>query len=183
MLIVLPDHLTIEILNLLRLDSFIMLAMDESPSKRFQAFRLFLTLLDKHTDKTDSLIYSMCNQLNQFDQLEARFPETCISILIGRPFSFRSSTNDEIILREAAGHINERTAYVTILVSIIYSSRKNHVLCEYCLKFLGTLLKLELVRVDYLISKSGLLQVLFNLLRFFSEKTQVFFDFFDFSIK
>ena len=55
------------------------------------------------------------------------------------------------------------------LVSLLYSGRANHALCQRGLAFLARLLRLELVRVDFAIGKCGLLQVLFNLLRYFSD--------------
>jgi len=93
-------------------------------------------------------------------------------MLIGQPFSFRHWP-DDAVLRQAGGHVNSRLAYVTLLVSLLYSTRKNFGLCQLCVRFVAALLRLELVRVDYLISKSGMLQVLFNLLRFFSEAPTV----------
>jgi hypothetical protein len=36
------------------------------------------------------LILSMCNQLNQFEQVDERFIEFCISMAINQPFTFKS---------------------------------------------------------------------------------------------
>jgi hypothetical protein len=47
MLSVLPDYLVGEILGMLKYESFIMFAMDESACKRFAALRLFLSLLER----------------------------------------------------------------------------------------------------------------------------------------
>ena len=213
MIIVLPDYLINEILNLLRYESFIMFAMDENQSKRFQAFRIFLTLIERSSATSflitsslvsvasatgtvasmainpgssqnairnfetnnsnwsankENLIYAMCNQLNLFDQSEYCFVEFCISLLINQPFTFKNYT-DESFLKTVASQILSRVNYVTILVSFLYSTRKSFQLCLDCMKFITSLLKLELIKIDYLISKSGLLQVLFNLLRYFSE--------------
>lgn len=210
MIIVLPDCLINEILNLLRYESFIMFAMDENQSKRFQAFRIFLTLIERSSTTSflitsalvsvgtvasiamnpsasqnairnfeannsnwsankEHLIYAMCNQLNLFDQTEYCFVECCISLLINQPFTFKKYS-DELFLKTVASQIFSRVSYVTILVSLLYSTRKNSFLCLDSLKFITSLLKLELVKIDYLITKSGLLQVLFNLLRFFSQE-------------
>lgn len=114
-------------------------------------------------------IYAMCNQLNQFNNTDPRFAETCMSLLLGIPFTFKYMP-DENSLKLSADHINARLGYVIILVSLLYSTRQSLTLCQSCLRFVAMLMRLELVKVDYLISRSGLLQVLFNLLRFFSEK-------------
>lgn len=210
MLTVLPDHLIHEILNMLKYESFIMFAMDENPSKRFEAFRIFLTLIERSSNTSflitssiqsivsaastvttsltsaspqsalrsfeqqnsnwsvnkEHLIYAMCNQLNQFDQLEPRFPEFCISMLIGQPFQFKYQP-DEHSLKSFTSAVSARSHYLPLIVSFLYSCRKNYQLCHQCMEFVAKLLRLELVRVDFIISKCGLLQVLFNLLRYY----------------
>lgn len=209
MLTVLPDHLIHEILNMLKYESFIMFAMDENPSKRFEAFRIFLALIERSSAssllitssiqsivsaastvttnlansaspqsafrsfeqqnfawsvKKEQLIYAMCNQLNQFDQLEPRFPEFCIGMLIGQPFQFKYQP-DEHFLKSIGPTVGARSHYMPLIVSFLYSCRKNYQLCQQCMGFVTKMLRLELVRVDFVISKCGLLQVLFNLLR------------------
>ena len=116
----------------------------------------------------ENLIYAMCNQLNQFDQLDKRFAEFCIKMLINQPFSFEKMP-DAQFFKSNSGHITARLNYLYILIALMYSSRKNMKLCQSCLNFLKLLLELELVKIDFLIAKAGLLQVLINLLKFFSD--------------
>lgn len=212
MLTVLPDHLIHEILNMLKYESFIMFAMDENPGKRFEAFRIFLALIERSSATSflitssiqsivsaastvttslasaspqsalrsfeqqnstwsvnkEHLVYAMCNQLNQFDQLEPRFAEFCISMLIAQPFQFKCQP-DEDFLKSIGPTVGARTHYVPLIVSFLYSCRKNYQLCQQCMGFVTKMLRLELVRVDFVISKCGLLQVLFNLLRYSIE--------------
>jgi len=52
---------------------------------------------------------------------------------------------------------------------LLYSTRKSIQLCHHTLHFLTLLLQCDIVKIDFLISKAGLIQVLFNLLRFFSD--------------
>lgn len=52
---------------------------------------------------------------------------------------------------------------------MLYSTRKSIQLCHQTLHFLTLLLQCDIVKIDFLISKAGLIQVLFNLLRFFSD--------------
>jgi len=52
---------------------------------------------------------------------------------------------------------------------LLYSTRKSIQLCHQTLHFLTLLLQCDIVKIDFLISKAGLIQVLFNLLRFFSD--------------
>ena len=52
---------------------------------------------------------------------------------------------------------------------MLYSTRKSIQLCHHTLHFLTLLLQCDIVKIDFLISKAGLIQVLFNLLRFFSD--------------
>jgi len=115
------------------------------------------------------LIYAMCNQLNQFDQLDKRFAEFCIKLLINQPFSF-DKLPDAGFLKSISGHITARLNYFYILIALMYSSRKNMKLCQNCLNFLKMLLELEIVKIDFLIAKAGLIQVLINLLKFFSDE-------------
>ena len=115
------------------------------------------------------LIYAMCNQLNQFDQLDKRFAEFCIKLLINQPFSF-DKIPDAQFLKSISTHITARLNYLYILISLMYSSRKNMKLCRDCLNFLKLLLELEIVKIDFLIAKAGLIQVLINLLKFFSDE-------------
>jgi hypothetical protein len=44
-------------------------------------------------------------------------------------------------------------------------------LCQNIMSFLSTLLELEIVKIDFLIGKACLLQVLINLLRFYSNSS------------
>ena len=52
---------------------------------------------------------------------------------------------------------------------MLYSTRKTIQLCHQTLQFITLLLQCDIVKIDFLISKAGLIQVLFNLLRFFSD--------------
>ena len=73
------------------------------------------------------------------------------------------------LLKSASSQITSRITYVYFLVSFLYSTRKNIELCQNNLRFLTILLQNDLVKIDFLITKAGLLQVIFNLLRYFSE--------------
>jgi hypothetical protein len=216
MLINLPDSMINEILNLLKLESFIMLAMDENKEKRFGAFKIFLTLIERSSTMSfyiasslatvataagvvanvaanptsinsqsaftrqfeqqswnlnkEYLIYAMCNQLNQYDQLDERMAEFCIEILINHPFSFRNMPDSQY-LKSISSQIIHRINYVYLLMSLLYSSRKNMKLCQNILSFIHNLLEIDIVKVDFLISKAGLLQVLINLLKFYSDES------------
>ena len=216
MLINLPDSMINEILNLLKLESFIMLAMDENKEKRFTAFKIFLTLIERSSTMSfyitsslatvataagvvanvaanptsinsqsaftrqfeqqswnlnkEYLIYAMCNQLNQYDQLDERMAEFCIEILINHPFSFKNIPDSQY-LKSISSQIIYRINYVYLLTSLLYSSRKNMKLCQNILNFIHTLLEMDIVKVDFLISKAGLLQVLINLLKFYSDES------------
>ena len=59
MLSVLPDYLVGEILGMLKYESFIMFAMDESACKRFAALRLFLGLLERSSTASFLVASSM----------------------------------------------------------------------------------------------------------------------------
>ena len=146
--------------------------MAVNPATSQSALRNFEQQNNNWTVKKEHLIYAMCNQLNQFDQTDAQFVEFCIRMLIGQPFSF-ANLPDNQTLKSLGGHIGSRHTYVTILVALLYSTRKNLSLCQNCMRFIHSLLELDLVKVDFVISKSGLLQVLFNLLRYFSELTEL----------
>ncbi len=216
MLINLPDSMINEILNLLKLESFIMLAMDENKEKRFNAFKIFLTLIERSSTMSfyitsslatvataagvvanvaanptsinsqsaftrqfeqqswnlnkEYLIYAMCNQLNQYDQLDERVAEFCIEMLINHPFSFKNMPDSQY-LKSISSQIIYRINYLYLLTSLLYSSRKNMKLCQNILYFVHILLELDIVKVDFLISKAGLLQVLINLLKFYSDES------------
>lgn len=47
MITILPDSMLNEIFNLLKYESFIMFTMDDNQTKRFEAFKLFLTLIER----------------------------------------------------------------------------------------------------------------------------------------
>ena len=70
-----------------------------------------------------------------------------------------------------SSHITYRLNYIYILTSLLYTSRKNMQLCQNIMSFLSTLLELEIVKIDFLIGKACLLQVLINLLRFYSNSS------------
>jgi hypothetical protein len=42
------------------------------------------------TINKEYLILSMCNQLNQFEQVDERFIEFCISMITNQPFTFKN---------------------------------------------------------------------------------------------
>lgn len=50
MITILPDSMLSEIFNLLKYESFIMFSMDDNQSKRFEAFKLFLTLIERSSN-------------------------------------------------------------------------------------------------------------------------------------
>ena len=50
MISILPDSMLSEVFNLLKYESFIMFSMDENQSKRFEAFKLFLTLIERSSN-------------------------------------------------------------------------------------------------------------------------------------
>lgn len=72
-------------------------------------------------------------------------------------------------LKSEQTHIISRSSYLCILASLLYASRKNVDLCRNILIFLKLLLETEIIRIDYIIIKTGLFQVLINLLKFLSE--------------
>jgi hypothetical protein len=216
MITILPDVIVNEILNLLKFESFIMFVMDDNEEKRFGAYRLFLTLLERSSSMSfliasslakvssvssvvsgsatnapllisqsqfarsleqqnwsinkENLIYSMCNQLNQFDQQDERFVEYTISMLLSQPFTFRNIPDGQY-LKSMSTKIGARLSYLYLLVSMVYSTRKKFSLCKKCLNFISILLENGIVKVDFLINRAGLLQVLFNLLNFISEQS------------
>lgn len=78
---------------------------------------------------------------------------------------------DSQYLKSVSSHITYRLNYIYILTSLLYTSRKNMQLCQNIMSFLSTLLELEIVKIDFLIGKACLLQVLINLLRFYSNSS------------
>jgi len=117
----------------------------------------------------ENLIYAMCNQLNQFNQSDERFVEFCIKMLLNQPFSFQNPTPDSQYLKSIPGQINSRVTYCYILIALLYSTRKHLQTCHNTLRFLMLLLQSDCIKIEFLISKAGLIQVLFNLLRYFSD--------------
>jgi hypothetical protein len=59
-----------------------------------------------------------------------------------------------------------------LIISLTYSCRRNMTLCRNSLNFLTTLLEHDIVKIEFVIIKAGLLQVLINLLRFYSDSSQ-----------
>lgn len=209
MLSILPDVMLSDILSLLKFESFIMFAMDDNINKRFEAYKLFLELIDRSFSKSyflasmasavvnvttttsslssqtsrsfdqqnfsinkDFLIYSMANQVKKFDQNDPRFMEFCISKFINQPFCFDDPI-DLNVLKSQQNHIITRQSYLFIFLSLIYSSRSNVSLCKNGIKFLSQLLKSEIVKIEFLINKAGLIQVLIELLKYFSDVSNI----------
>jgi len=216
MITILPDSMLNEIFNLLKYESFIMFTMDDNQTKRYEAFKLFLTLIERSSNLSflitsslatvasaagvvanlasnpitsitntninksfdqqqtwmankENLIYAMCNQLNQFNQSDERFVEFCIQMLLNQPFSFQNPMPDSQYLKSISGQINSRVTYCYILIALLYSTRKHLQTCHNTLRFLMLLLQSDCIKIEFLISKAGLIQVLFNLLRYFSD--------------
>ncbi len=127
--------------------------------------------LEQQTSQSNKeyLIYAMCNQLNQFDQIDERFVEFCIGKLLNTADFNLKHLFDLQIIKSASSTIQSRLNYVLLLISMLYSSRKNVKLCRECLNFLFVVSELEIVRVEFLVNKAGLIQVLINLLQFYSD--------------
>jgi len=127
--------------------------------------------LEQQTSQSNKeyLIYAMCNQLNQFDQIDQRFVEFCLAKLLNKSDFNLKQLFDLQMIKSASTSIQSRLNYVLLLISMLYSSRKNVKLCRECLNFLFVVSELEIVRVEFLINKGGLIQVLINLLQFYSE--------------
>lgn len=119
----------------------------------------------------EMLIFSMANQLFKYDHVDERFIEFCITKLLNQEFSFKRKLPDNQELKAQATYILSRQTYLYILISLIYSSRKNVNLCRLSLIFLTQLVECEIVLIDFLVSRAGLLQMLLNLLIYFSDST------------
>lgn len=120
----------------------------------------------------DYLLYSMANQLKKFDQDDPRFMEFCISKIINQPFSFESQC-DQSALKSNQNHVASRQSYIFIFLSLIYSSRKNYLLCQNGLRFLTQLLNSEIIKIEFLITKAGLIQVILELLKYYSDMSNI----------
>ena len=158
---------------------FIMLAMDKNEKKRLYSYKLFLILTDRNIYITSSrekeyLIYAMCNQLYQFCQNDEKFFEYTISILINNIFTFNSSSDnlemDYQYIKQFIPNIVSHISYINLLIALIYTARMNLVLLHKCLQFLTLLFDFNEIssKIDYFLYRSALLQVLFNLLHYFT---------------
>ena len=158
---------------------FIMLTMDKNEKKRLYSYKLFLILVDRNINISNSrekeyLIYAMCNQLYQFYQNDEKFFEYTISIIINQIFNFASDSIhleiDHNYLKPLIGNIVSRLIYVNLLISLIYTARKNLKLLHKCLHFLILLFDFHEIssRIDQILNKSSLLQILLNLLHYFT---------------
>jgi hypothetical protein len=158
---------------------FIMLAMDKNEKKRLYSYKLFLILVDRNINISNSrekeyLIYAMCNQLYQFYQNDEKFFEYTISIIINQIFNFASDSIhleiDHNYLKPLIGNILSRLIYFNLLIALIYTARKNLKLLHKCLKFLILLFDFNEIsnKIDHILNKSALLQILLNLLHYFT---------------
>lgn len=120
----------------------------------------------------ENLIYEMANQLSRFDELDERFMQYCLTKILCMEFSFKKPVEPQM-LKSQAPYILAKQSYFYLFLSLIYSARKSVSLCRSGLGILFELVDLEIIRVDYLISRAGLLQVLLNLLKFYSDPVNV----------
>ncbi len=158
---------------------FIMLAMDKNEKKRLYSYKLFLILIDRNvnissTKEKEYLIYAMCNQLYQFTQNDEKFFEYTISIILNQIFIFNNNlSNLEIdyqYLKQYITNVVSRISYINLLISLLYTARKNLKLLHKCLQFLILLLDFSEIsnKIDYFLHRSAILQVLLNLLHYFT---------------
>lgn len=158
---------------------FIMLTMDKNEKKRLYSYKLFLILIDRNINISNSrekeyLIYAMCNQLYQFYQNDDKFFEYTLSVIINQIFTFTNSSlhleMDQNFLKPLIPNIVSRLNYINLLIALIYTARKNLKLLHKCLQFLILLFDFNEIycRMDFFLYKSSLLQILLNLLHYFT---------------
>lgn len=116
----------------------------------------------------ENLVYAMANQLSRFDETDERFLQFCLSKLLCMEFNFKKPPDSQQLKSQTAYILGKQT-YLYILVSLIYSARKALTLCRGGLCVLFELADLEIIRIDFLISRAGLIQMLINLLKFYSD--------------
>lgn len=96
--------------------------------------------------------------------------QLCLTKMLGIEFNFKHMPDSQQ-LKSQTPYIIGKQSYFYLLISLIYSARNIVKLCRNGLNILYELVDLEIVRIDFLISRAGLLQMLINLLKFYSDST------------
>lgn len=172
---------------------FIMLSMDNNEKKRLYSYKLFLILIDRNTNlsvrEKDCLIYSMCNQLYQYEHSDEKFIEYTISVLLNQKFCFNNVNMPSIVntsnnkasinfdyayLKYFLSQISSRIIYINLFNSLLYTIRKQTQLLHKCLQLLIQLFDYNefVSKIDYLLYRSFILNVLFNLLHYYTVEYQ-----------
>ena len=81
---------------------------------------------------------------------------------------------DQQTLKGLSSQIMSRVSYFFFLIPLMYTTRKNATLCNMCLKFVNNLLECEMIKIDVIIVRGGLVQILFNLLKYYSDNSNNF---------
>ncbi len=103
MITILPDNMLNEIFNLLKYESFIMFSMDDNQTKRYEAFKLFLTLIERSSAISFIIASSLATMAsaagamanlatNPIQQLTAQ-PSTAVSGIFAKGFTDQQNWN------------------------------------------------------------------------------------------
>ena len=130
--------------------------------------------------KRDHLVRAMCNQLAKHDEVnDARLVEACIGRLLNQPhFAFATHAHlcDAKFIRlvGAGGQLAAtRSHLVLMIVALTFAARRQLPLADKCLHFLHALVDSDSVRLELLVGKACLLHVMANMLRFYSDDSQL----------